>query len=157
VRPHQSQHGLTSKAQYHLLNMLSNIFKDHLAILESKFSDFKFDSGHQISFDIFFPSLSLAFEYQGEQHYKSISMYGPIQRRKQNDENKAKISRMNGITLINIPFWWDKQQNSLVATILKQRPDLFVSSAINLAESIPTEIPHQWKKNFFKHKILPDI
>lgn len=32
-----------------------------------------------------------------------------------------------GITLFSIPFWWDRQVNSLVATIYAQRPDLFKS------------------------------
>jgi hypothetical protein len=33
-------------------------------------------SGHHAEFDIFIPSLYIAFEYQGEQHYKTISVYG---------------------------------------------------------------------------------
>jgi hypothetical protein len=30
-----------------------------------------------------------------------------------------------GITLIEIPYWWDRKYESLVASIYSQRPDLF--------------------------------
>jgi hypothetical protein len=29
-----------------------------------------------------------------------------------------------GITLIQIPYWWDKQKDSLISTIHDQKPDL---------------------------------
>jgi ATP-dependent DNA ligase len=30
-----------------------------------------------------------------------------------------------GITLIEVPYWWDKQLNSLAVTIYNQKPELF--------------------------------
>ena len=30
-----------------------------------------------------------------------------------------------GITLIEVPYWWDKKISSLAATVYNQRPELF--------------------------------
>jgi hypothetical protein len=30
-----------------------------------------------------------------------------------------------GITLIEVPYWWDRKHSSLAASIYSQRPDLF--------------------------------
>lgn len=35
------------------------------------------------------------------------------------------INVYEGITLIEVPYWWDKSISSLVATIYHYRPDLF--------------------------------
>jgi hypothetical protein len=66
----------------------------------------------------------LAFEYQGETHYFDVPIYGPLQHRQKKDSEKAAVAKEEGITLITIPFWWDKMEASLVATIKQQRTDL---------------------------------
>jgi hypothetical protein len=87
---------------------------------------------------IFIPSLSLAFEYQGEQHYHSVVMYGSLQRRKALDEEKKKICNSIGISLIEIPYWWDGSVDSLLATIHHFRPDCVADTK---SSRIPTQVP----------------
>jgi len=82
------------------------------------------DSDKHIEFDVFVPSLMLAFEYQGEQHYHFHYLYGSPMMQKERDEDKRSICTKNGITLIEIPYWWDQTKNSLLATIFEARPDL---------------------------------
>jgi hypothetical protein len=48
-----------------------------------------------------------------------------MEERRQHDLAKAQICKENGISLIEVPFWWDRRQESLAATIHSQRPDLF--------------------------------
>ncbi len=69
------------------------------------------------------PTLALAFEYNGEQHYQYVSVYTDLDIVQQRDRTKELICINNGITLIVVPFWWDRTVESLVATIHDVRPD----------------------------------
>jgi hypothetical protein len=72
--------------------------------------------------DIFLPNEQLAFEYQGEQHYHDIyNSMGLLWQRKRQDEEKKELCKEKGITLIDIPYWWDRKLNSLAETIRQQR------------------------------------
>src|SRR5690348_8479348 len=77
-----------------------------------------------LQLDIYLPNEKLAFEYQGEQHFNDIHAVGSkwIQQRK--DDEKRRLCTDNDITLIEIPYWWDNEKSSLMATIHKYRPDL---------------------------------
>lgn len=37
---------------------------------------------------------------------------------------KRKACAEQGITLIEIPYWWDKSKASVIASIIKVRPEL---------------------------------
>ena len=64
-----------------------------------------------------------------------------FEERKQNDLNKIKICQEAGISLIEVPFWWDKRISSLKATIYNKRPDLFKMQPVGspIPDSPPTE------------------
>jgi len=47
--------------------------------------------------------------------------------------NKRELHVNKGITLIEVPYWWDYKEDSLKATIYKYCP--------NLVEKPPTGIP----------------
>jgi hypothetical protein len=57
-------------------------------------------------------------------HYHSSRTFGPASVRQQNDELKKLYTKQMGITLIPIPYWWDKSVESLAATIQSYRIDL---------------------------------
>jgi hypothetical protein len=83
------------------------------------------ESGRKMELDIFLPSENLAFEYQGEHHYYDIYAVGRNRwLQSQKDEEKREACQREGITLIEIPFWWDGDRSSLMATIYKHRKDL---------------------------------
>jgi hypothetical protein len=93
---------------------------------------------------IFFPQLSLAFEYQGEHHYSSTLYLGDSIIRKRRDQAKRKFASQFGITLISIPFWWDRSSDSLASTIEYYRPDINLQA--KKAPPIPLEMPVRLKK-----------
>jgi hypothetical protein len=101
--------------------------------------DFCFQSGRKMQFDIYFPAHSLVIEYQGEQHYHDVYSLGPQWLYMERDIEKRILCQENGITLIEIPYWWDGTKESIQATIHKQRPDL-VNTAGN-GQPIPTQPP----------------
>jgi hypothetical protein len=45
--------------------------------------------------------------------------------RRQMDLMKEKLCKENGITLVQVPYWWDRKYETLAATIYSHRPDLF--------------------------------
>jgi hypothetical protein len=49
------------------------------------------------------------------------------------------LNSTKGITLIEVPFWWDRKYSSLSATVYSQRPDLF--SEPPKGTPIPTSPP----------------
>ncbi len=96
---------------------------------------------------IFLPSLSLAFEYNGEYHYKFIAMYLSMlpcvlmnrsyfsSKVKERDEKKKDWCQQAGITLINVPFWWDRKVETLITAIQLARPDIKLFSNLDLVMS----------------------
>eukprot|EP01114_Cavostelium_apophysatum_P000257 TRINITY_DN1024_c0_g1_i1.p1 TRINITY_DN1024_c0_g1~~TRINITY_DN1024_c0_g1_i1.p1 ORF type:complete len:668 (+),score=81.95 TRINITY_DN1024_c0_g1_i1:114-2006(+) len=86
--------------------------------------------------DIAIPSLLLAFEYQGEQHYADAKIFGTAAQRGGRDKFKLDVVEKSGYSLLQIPFWWDRQDESLLATILSKRPELVARLAHNLYKSI---------------------
>jgi hypothetical protein len=91
--------------------------------------------------DIFLPSERLAFEYHGEQHYHDIKVFGNHWDRMQRDKEKRSACSEEGITLIEVPYWWDKSIASLAATIQQQRSGL-IDHKLNLSgEAIPLKSP----------------
>lgn len=90
--------------------------------------ELQFDSGHGMQLDLFIPKLSLAFEYQGEQHFQNLNSFAPLALYSERDKQKRKACKGHGITLVEVPYWWDFGKDSLVATIHELRPDIFPNS-----------------------------
>lgn len=66
-----------------------------------------------MEFDIFVPPEKLAFEYQGEQHF-SFNFQGgnPSYQQDRDIEKELQCKRYN-ITLIKIPYWWNRSIDTL--------------------------------------------
>lgn len=58
--------------------------------------------------DIFIPSLNLGLEYHGEQHFQDVQYFGPKQQYTTRDTHKREACEAQGITLIEVPYWWDR-------------------------------------------------
>jgi hypothetical protein len=65
--------------------------------------------------------------------------------RQQNDRLKKLVSQANGITLIEIPFWWDRTRDSLISTIHFYRPDIQLppSSAPRIQSEMPSNLANK--------------
>ena len=116
---HAKGHGCPKclkKNQTKVYNFLKEIFPNQEIYYDFKHPDLRFSSSNaKMELDIWIPDLSLAVEYQGEQHYEkfwrgnfetndSQSFESQIKR----DEEKRKSCIDNGIILIEIPYTWDK-------------------------------------------------
>lgn len=79
----------------------------------------------RMQLDLFIPQLNLALEYQGQHHFYDIYHFGPQSMLYNRDEAKKAACKANNITLIQIPYWWNKDIYSLAATIHQHIPNLF--------------------------------
>ncbi len=89
---------------------------------------------------IFIPALSLALEYNGEYHYHTVLVYpqqsstllsrhDEVESVRPRDQLKKTICLSHGITLVIIPYWWNKSIHSVAHTIHQARPDIQLPSA----------------------------
>ncbi len=66
------------------------------------------ERGNRMELDGFCESLSIAFEYHGEQHYKIIKHFSKNQntltKRRRDDKRRRKLCIENGVNLIEIPY-----------------------------------------------------
>jgi hypothetical protein len=72
--------------------------------------------------DIYIPSLQIAVEYNGEQHYYDNGYHQ--KHNSHRDEVKKAVCQSLGITLLQVPYWWNLSPSSLLSTISQLRPDL---------------------------------
>eukprot|EP01027_Heterolobosea_sp_BB2_P026356 GEZU01040587.1.p1 GENE.GEZU01040587.1~~GEZU01040587.1.p1 ORF type:complete len:509 (-),score=114.87 GEZU01040587.1:129-1430(-) len=102
------------------------IFEDYVHPALSAFQG----SNTSMTLDICIPSLRLALEYQGQQHYRELHVFGgasmssSTKTQSQRDHEKQSACKDAGITLITVPYWWDRSIESLAAAIYSARPDL---------------------------------
>lgn len=76
---------------------------------EKKFNGLKgIEKHNNLRFDFYLPILNICIEYDGEQHYKAIELFGGEAQYKiqvKNDNIKNKFCKENNITLIRIPYY----------------------------------------------------
>ena len=123
------------------------IEEDHLRIYEFDVSFLiLYHPFESLTLMIFIPHLSLALEYQGEQHYSSSILIGDLSVYQRRDRAKRKFASQFGLTLISIPFWWDHSSDSLISTIRYYRPDINLQPSKEVPP-IPLEMPVKYKKH----------
>lgn len=104
-------------------------------------------TGFRMELDVYYPEVRLALEYQGKQHYRNAFYQENHQSQTRRDSEKREACQKQNITLIEIPFWWDRSLNSLAATILEHRPDIALNITVT-PTSIYLPIPATEPKGF---------
>jgi len=120
--------------------------------LKENLKDKEFSRAASISeLDLFSQSLSIAFEYQGRSHFHWHHIYGYPNAQKNRDEKKKQDCARLGITLLEVPYWWNGKPSSLVEMIRMHRPDLLLHCLHMHRESCSKPIGEfDWKDSFRK-------
>jgi hypothetical protein len=69
------------------------------------------------SLDVYIPSLNVAIEYQGQQHFTSVDFFGgelSLERQRELDNQKKELCRVNGIHLIDWRYDEDITEENLI-------------------------------------------
>jgi len=75
-------------------------------------------------FDVYVPSLNLIFEYQGHQHYNDNYLFGEIKSRLDRENEKHGACNSVGISYLKVPYWWQRDKESIVGVLHRYRPDI---------------------------------
>jgi len=97
--------------------------------------------GGQMEFDGYSPSLGVAFEYHGEQHYLPNMFFHrdarAFEQRQQDDEQKRRLCQRRKLTLLEIPYEIAHEQLQIYLVCLLDKANLGVicdRTPINIAE-----------------------
>ena len=101
-------------AQRRLFVHVKRLFPGEEVIEEFRHQELSRQSGATVEFDVFLPSLSLAFEYHGQHHYEELAAWCGIEMQQYRDKEKLRLCKAAGIKLIVIPYWWDESKSALI-------------------------------------------
>ena len=93
----------TEKMIAKILNMFNIKYE-----IQKTFDDLK--DIQLLSYDFFIPSQSTLIEYQGQQHYQSVNLYGgeaQFEYQQKHDKMKADYAKEHGYNLIAVPYTED--------------------------------------------------
>jgi hypothetical protein len=109
-------HSKNKKTKQRLLfSSALRLFRPHLVL-----ENYKHPHLHPLELDIFIPSLHLAIEYQGEQHFDEIpAVYSSVLAKQSFDEEKIRLCGKYHIHLLCIPYWWDYSSSSCLQLAIK--------------------------------------
>lgn len=136
-----SNDGPPSKGQGLLHTTVKEAFPDTEVLMTYKHPEMKFSNMNAMELDVFLPAMSLALEYHGRHHFEDTEHFGSFEQFKLRDQEKRNACQRLGITLIEVPFWWDHLKESLIATLHKSRPDLIKDPGpgVPIPETMPPE------------------
>lgn len=133
VYPDEDWSGLSSpsslsvakkSAQRGLLLVVRRLFPDQEILEDHKHQGIVRKSLTFVELDIYLPGRQLAFEYQGRHHYHELAIFSPLELVQKRDKEKRELCEQMGIRLVEVPYWWDNQLETLAATVHTRYPSV---------------------------------
>lgn len=107
---------VSKKSQRHLYDIACGIQGREL-LFDYRHPSLRFpDSGYKMELDVFDAQTGLALEYQGEQHYLAVEIWGgedALEQQQKRDQFKREACQAAGIRLVEVPYTWNGQAASL--------------------------------------------
>ena len=105
-----------------LFTLVQDLFQSE--VIEDYYHSDSRASGGAIQFDVFLPHFRVAFEYHGEHHYEEIPTFGTVDLYRERDREKVSCAQLSGVTLVHVPYWWDRSKESLLKIIDHVHPSI---------------------------------
>ena len=89
---------------------------------EAIFDDLRSETGKHLRFDFFLPEYDILIEYDGQQHFKPVSIMGGERWHelcKRNDALKNEWAKKKGMLLIRIPYNRVNKAEEIIAKALE--------------------------------------
>jgi len=86
--------------------------------------DDAFCLGNLMTFDVYVPAMNMIFEYHGIQHFHDHFLFGAVKSNKERDKQRRAACIYHNITYLEVPYWWQRDKESVVAIIHLVRPDI---------------------------------
>ena len=112
IRTRLTAEGVIQPKWKHELSLFQTVHKRYPDMLYQYRPDWL---GRQ-SLDLYIPSLRMAIEYQGIQHYLPVEFFGgeeALLQRQELDEQKKRLCEENGVRLIEWPYSLEPTEDSL--------------------------------------------
>lgn len=93
-------------------------------IAQYKFADCK--RKKPLPFDFYLPDINMVIEYDGQQHFGDVEVFGGTDRflyTQENDNIKNQYCELNNINLVRIPFWELDNIDYILSNIFTQQND----------------------------------
>jgi hypothetical protein len=100
--------------------------------------------GNRMELDGYCVSLKLAFEHQGEQHYRAVKHFNrrdeTLSLRIEDDELKRALCIKHGVTLVEIPYFVGSERilEWIVEAIHSTRPDIPLTHVVSSISFVPS-------------------
>ena len=94
-------------ARSHAEILIARVLRENLSLLEGKDYIHGYVLPNKLHFDFWFPSIRLAIEYDGKQHYEPIEYFGgksKFIKQQKNDRIKNQYCKDHDIKLVRIPY-----------------------------------------------------
>jgi len=137
-------------SQWWLYKIIKEVLPPNLELIEDYVHPSKTNLGGSILFDIYIPSLKLVFEYNGTHHYHSNEVFGDTKSHRERDSGKLEVCRSEGITVIEVPYWWRRDKESIVAILHKH-------GVTGTVSEVPMVDPFSYEQDPGTHSVLKTL
>jgi len=126
-----------SSSQLALFDLVKQLFPVFQHEIQNNFwhPQITTDNGQKLQLDIFIPSLQLAIEYNGNQHYSEVAIYKGTKGIQTRDVHKIGACKQAGITLVIVPYQCTVDIAALKSVIQQSRPDIHEKYLSNYEEN----------------------
>lgn len=116
---HTNRNAMKWKTEFEIYNIIKKTYKEALYQERVLLYD-RYNCSHTFVFDVYLPKHKIAIEYQGEQHFKPVDLFGGeegFKKTKIRDQIKKDVAEYNKINMLYINYFDDLSEINILEQI----------------------------------------